>query len=262
MVCERPIELGRLQRQKGEDELLFLGEVADDVQPEVTEVAGCDLVPRARLALGRAAELARAGEGVVMVVREGDECRVPLHGLLGFTRATLSGTWQDDAGVQILMRRLLAAAAVLVVLAALVAAGSPASIHSKEHRAAKTVTVSTRSVKGLGTVLVDSRGLTLYMFVRDKRKKVTCTSTSCVALWPPLKLPTGAKPLAAGKAKQALLSSDPNPKGGRVVTYARWPLYTYAGDTKPGQATGQALNLNGGLWYVLSPSGVVIKKKP
>jgi predicted lipoprotein with Yx(FWY)xxD motif len=42
--------------------------------------------------------------------------------------------------------------------------------------------------------------------------------------------------------------------------YNRWPLYTYIGDSKPGQANGQAQNLNGGLWYVLSPSGRVIKK--
>ena len=55
--------------------------------------------------------------------------------------------------------------------------------------------------------------------------------------------------------------SDRNPAGGRVVTYNKWPLYTYIGDTAPGQAKGQALNLNGGLWYVLSPSGKVIKAK-
>src|SRR4029078_11623395 len=62
-------------------------------------------------------------------------------------------------------------------------------------------------------------------------------------------------------AKQTLLGSDKNPSGGRVVTYNRWPLYTYIADSKPGQATGQALDLNGGLWYVLSPYGKVITKK-
>jgi predicted lipoprotein with Yx(FWY)xxD motif len=160
------------------------------------------------------------------------------------------------------MRRLLGIAALLAVVAALAATGSSATARTHRDAAAKRVTVSTRTVKGLGTILVNSRGLTLYMFVRDKQKKVTCTSASCVALWPPLKLPSGAKAVAAGKAKKALLASDPNPKGGRVVTYNRWPLYTYAGDSKPGQTTGQALNLNGGLWYVLSPSGAVIKKKP
>ena len=47
-----------------------------------------------------------------------------------------------------------------------------------------------------------------------------------------------------------------------MVTYAGWPLYTYVTDTTSGQANGQALNLNGGLWYVISPSGKVISKKP
>ena len=122
------------------------------------------------------------------------------------------------------------------------------------------VRISTRKLPKLGTVLVNSKGRTLYMFVRDKRKKVTCVG-SCAVAWPPVKLPKGAKAVAAGKAKAALLGSDKNPAGGRVVTYNKWPLYTYVGDTAPGRATGQALNLNGGLWYVLSPSGKVIKTK-
>jgi predicted lipoprotein with Yx(FWY)xxD motif len=84
---------------------------------------------------------------------------------------------------------------------------------------------------------------------------------NCAVIWPPLKLPKGAKPVAAGKARPSLLGSDPNPAGGRVVTYSHWPLYTYITDT-PGQAKGQALNLNGGLWYVLNPSGQVIRTKP
>jgi predicted lipoprotein with Yx(FWY)xxD motif len=125
---------------------------------------------------------------------------------------------------------------------------------------AKTVVVSTRKVPKLGTVLVNSKGLTLYMFVPDKRKKVTCVKT-CAVVWPPMKLPKGAKPVAKGQVKAKLLGSDPNPAGGRVVTYNKWPLYTYISDTKPGMARGQALNLNGGLWYVLAPSGKVIHTK-
>jgi predicted lipoprotein with Yx(FWY)xxD motif len=126
-----------------------------------------------------------------------------------------------------------------------------------------TVTVSTRSVSGLGTILVNSAGKTLYLFAPDKRKKVTCFKT-CAKIWPPLKLPVGAKIVAKGSAKQALLGSDKDAAvaGGRVVTYNHWPLYTYLGDPKPGVAAGQALNLNGGLWYVLSPSGAVIQTKP
>ncbi len=98
------------------------------------------------------------------------------------------------------------------------------------------------------------------MFVPDKRKKVTCIGT-CASLWPPLRLAKGAKPVATGKARQSLLGSDPDPAGGRVVTYHGWPLYTYVGDGAPGAANGQALNSAGGLWYVLSPRGEVIRTR-
>jgi predicted lipoprotein with Yx(FWY)xxD motif len=122
-----------------------------------------------------------------------------------------------------------------------------------------STTVKTRRIGKLGVVLVNSGGFTLYMFQPDRRQRVTCKG-SCAAAWPPLKVKRGQKPTAGGAAKQSLLGSDKNPSGGRVVTYNRWPLYTYVADQKPGQASGQGLNLNGGLWYVLSPSGQIIKK--
>jgi len=127
-------------------------------------------------------------------------------------------------------------------------------------RQASTVKISTRKVTGLGTIIVDGKGRTLYMFVPDKRKSVTCHKV-CAKIWPPVFVPAGAKLVAAGGAKQALLGSDKDSTGGRVATYNHWPLYLYLGDRKPGTATGQALNLNGGLWYVLSPSGALIKHK-
>jgi len=77
-----------------------------------------------------------------------------------------------------------------------------------------------------------------------------------------VKLPKGAKPIATGKVKPSLLGSDADPAVGRVVTYSGCTLYTYITDTAPGQAKGQALNLNGGLWYVLASSGKVIRTKP
>jgi predicted lipoprotein with Yx(FWY)xxD motif len=146
------------------------------------------------------------------------------------------------------------------VVAVLVAGLSAGSGIAASRHATKSVTVTTRKVGKLGTILVTSKGLTLYMFVPDHQKKVTCKG-SCAAAWPPLKLKQGQKATAGGAAKAKLLGSDKNPSGGRVVTYNRWPLYRYAGDTKPGQANGQATNLNGGFWYVLSPSGKPIKKK-
>ncbi len=146
-----------------------------------------------------------------------------------------------------------------VVLAALAAAAFAACTSAAG--ASAPVTISTRTIPGLGPVLVNRGGLTLYMFVPDKDKKVTCVS-DCAEYWPPVFLPAGSKAVAKGKVQAKLLSSDSDPAGGRVVTYHGWPLYTYIGDTSPGVATGQALNLNGGLWYVLSPAGKVIHKKP
>jgi predicted lipoprotein with Yx(FWY)xxD motif len=152
-------------------------------------------------------------------------------------------------------------AAVLAVLAAGCGGSStPSSGVAGARHVTKSVTVTTRRVKKLGVVLVNSRGLTLYMFKPDRRKKVTCKH-ACAVSWPPLKLKSGQRARAGGAARQKLLGSDPNPSGGRVVTYNRWPLYTYIGDQKPGQTSGQALNLNGGLWYVLSPAGRVITRR-
>ncbi|HEY1564518.1 MAG TPA: hypothetical protein VGF72_07545 [Gaiellaceae bacterium] len=116
--------------------------------------------------------------------------------------------------------------------------------------------MTTRKVGKLGVILVNGAGRTLYMFVPDKQRRVTCKG-SCAVIWPPLKVKKGTRPTAGGAAKKALLGLD-----GNVVTYNKWPLYTYITDHKPGQATGQAVNNSGGLWYVLSPSGKVIKTKP
>lgn len=150
--------------------------------------------------------------------------------------------------------------AILAMSALALPGAAAASAIRHEAKPVKKVVISTRKLKGLGYVLVDGRGRTLYMFVPDKRKRVTCVRV-CAAVWPPVKLPRGARAVAAGRAKASLLGSDPSPAGGRVVTYARWPLYTYVSDTRPGVATGQAVNLNGGLWYVLTPTGTLIRKK-
>jgi len=121
--------------------------------------------------------------------------------------------------------------------------------------------VSVKTVSGLGPVLVNAQGHTLYIFEPDNKSKVTCVG-ACASLWPPLKLASGEKAAGVGEAKSSLLASDPDPEGGQVVTYAGWPLYTYAADSAAGTANGQALNSEGGLWYVISPSGTVIVKAP
>jgi predicted lipoprotein with Yx(FWY)xxD motif len=136
-----------------------------------------------------------------------------------------------------------------------------ASTAAASASAATGVQVSTKTISGLGSVLVNAQGRTLYMFTPDNHAKVTCLS-SCASIWPPAKLPSGQKAAASGEAKPSLLGSDADPEGGEVVTYAGWPLYTYAADSGPGTANGQGVSANGGLWYVLSPSGKTITKAP
>ena len=160
--------------------------------------------------------------------------------------------------------RIVALLAVLG-LAAAVCGGSYASSSRQSgvagaRQSTSSVAVKTRKVKGLGVVLVNAKGRTLYVFAKDQRRHVTCTGT-CANFWPPLKWKGTGKPKAGGTAKSKLLGSDPDPAGGRVVTYSKWPLYTYAGDNGAGQANGQALNASGGKWYVISPAGKVIKHK-
>jgi len=118
-----------------------------------------------------------------------------------------------------------------------------------------TVTVMARSLPDVGTVLVDSQGYALYVFAPDDRRAITCTGT-CLGTWPPLMLSAGSRLVAGPGVKSMLLGSDPDPAGGRVVTYDGWPLYTYAGDVQPGQASGQDIDLNDGEWYVIRPSGL------
>lgn len=175
------------------------------------------------------------------------------------------------------LTRRAPALVVLAVAAALAAAcsSSPstttattaqtgsASTSSTSSTAAPAYEVTTGNVAGLGTVLVDGQGLTLYMFVPDNQSgRSTCYGT-CAEGWPPLLLPNGVSaPLAGPGVNSSLLGTTTRTDGSVEVTYNKWPLYTWTGDSAPGQATGQAINSLGGLWYVLSPSGSVIKTKP
>ena len=162
--------------------------------------------------------------------------------------------------------RLLAVA--LLAVLGLVAAGCGGSSASSAPKggvlgvqhSTSSVAVKTRAIKGLGVVLVNTKGRTLYVFMKDQHRHVTCTG-SCASFWPPLKWKSSAKPKAGGAAKSALLGTDKNPAGRKVVTYNHWPLYTYAGDSAAGQAKGWNLNVNGGKWYVISASGKVVKHK-
>lgn len=149
--------------------------------------------------------------------------------------------------------RLLSVVAASAVIAAFVggcsSSGSTAPVYD----------LHTASVGGVGTVVVDGQGYTLYLFEPDNHGAPTCTG-SCAAAWPPLLLPSGvAAPRAGSGTGPALLGTVKSPGGGVQVTYGGWPMYHWVGDTRPGVATGEGLNNFGGLWYALSPAGNAVR---
>jgi predicted lipoprotein with Yx(FWY)xxD motif len=112
----------------------------------------------------------------------------------------------------------------------------------------RAVTLKTNTIGGVA-VLTNADGLTLYWFAPDTPTTSKCTG-SCTAYWPPVIGDPRAGPGVTGKL--GTLS-----RGGDTVqaTYDGHPLYTYIGDNRPGQANGNNLDLNGGLWYEVHLSG-------
>jgi predicted lipoprotein with Yx(FWY)xxD motif len=93
------------------------------------------------------------------------------------------------------------------------------------------------------TVLTNASGFTLYWFAPDTPAASKCYG-SCAAYWPPV---TGTPPASPGLS--GTVGTITRTGGSRQLTYNGHPLYTYIGDTAPGQAKGNNLNLNGGLWH-------------
>jgi predicted lipoprotein with Yx(FWY)xxD motif len=108
----------------------------------------------------------------------------------------------------------------------------------------------------LGKVLVDARGRTLYLFEKDKRGVSACYGT-CATYWPPLLSPAKARPGSGVRA--SLLGVTRRANGKRQVTYAGHPLYTFYGDTKAGQTSGEGLKDFGASWDVVSASGRAVE---
>ena len=110
---------------------------------------------------------------------------------------------------------------------------------------------------GLGQVLVDSNGRTVYLFLADTGTASTCNSASCVQYWPPVL--TSAAPVPGTGVNGSLLGTTARADGTTQVTYGGHPLYRFISDKKAGDATGQGLNAFGAPWYVVSPSGALIR---
>ena len=141
------------------------------------------------------------------------------------------------------MQRLTIAALVAGLAALALAATSTAAGHAarlKTHKSPK------------GSVLVDGKGRTLYLFRKDTTDKSRC-SGDCAADWPPL-LTTG-RPKVSGLVRKSLLGTTKRGDGKTQVTYGGHPLYLYVGDLKAGDMNGQGVSAFGARWYAVTPSG-------
>jgi len=150
-----------------------------------------------------------------------------------------------------------------LVVAALIAAGCGSSGHSGPGSgssggsgsatqtgapASSSNTVKTMKIGG-ATVLTSSKGFTLYWFAPDTMTTSKCNA-GCAAFWPPVKGPATAGTGVTGK-----LGTITRSDGSVQATYNGHPLYTYKGDTAPGQNKGNGLNIQGGLWHEVTVSG-------
>jgi predicted lipoprotein with Yx(FWY)xxD motif len=116
-----------------------------------------------------------------------------------------------------------------------------------------TVFVSLGSAKGLGEVLVNSEGRTLYAFSGDSGEEPTCEG-ACAKAWPPL-LDENGEPQPSNGTGAARLGTVERADGSKQVTYAGHPLYSYTGDKMPGDANGNGSSAFGGTWSALKGSG-------
>ena len=171
------------------------------------------------------------------------------------------------------MTRLFSLAALAVAAALVLAAcggsstsSSSGSASTPSYGAAKPSTSNTSNSSGaasvstktssLGTFLVDGNGRALYLWDADHGSMSTC-SGACAQAWPPVT--TTGTPKASGAVKASLLGTTKRADGSREVTYAGHPLYYFAGDTTPGQTTGQGSDGFGSPWWVVSPAGKAIQ---
>jgi predicted lipoprotein with Yx(FWY)xxD motif len=144
--------------------------------------------------------------------------------------------------------RVIAASVAVVSVAALAMLGGSVAAAGSSAATAAGGTLQTVRIGGV-TVLANAKGLTLYSFAPDTATTSACYG-SCAVYWPPVTGPVTAGPGVTGK-----LATIKRSDGSVQATYDGHPLYTYIGDSAEGQAHGNNLNLNGGLWHEVTASG-------
>ena len=126
-------------------------------------------------------------------------------------------------------------------------AGNSGGSSSSAPAASSSVVVKIKKT-GAGTVLTNAAGFTLYTFQADKGSTSVCYG-ACAQFWPPV---IGTAQLAAGQKINGHFGTTTRKDGKIQVTYDGHPLYTYAGDTQPGQTSGNGINQDGGIWNVIT----------
>ena len=155
------------------------------------------------------------------------------------------------------MRKHLWVAGVLAGLLTLAAcsSASPSTTTSSKSGGSGSTAVSGPGIRtrktGIGTVLTNAQGYTLYWFSIDTPTASKCNG-SCTTFWPPVKGPISA---ASGVSLPGKLGTIKRSDGVVQATYDGHPLYVYSGDKAPGQTNGNGLNLSGGVWTAMTPSG-------
>lgn len=123
---------------------------------------------------------------------------------------------------------------------------APMDEGSSDNKTTTGAEVKTSSKEGLGTFLVDAKGMTLYLYTKDSPGVSVCKD-ACLDAWPPL-LANGEP--QAGEGVTGSLGTITRDDGSVQVTYNDLPLYYYITDVNPGDTTGQGV---GGVWYVVAP---------
>jgi predicted lipoprotein with Yx(FWY)xxD motif len=116
--------------------------------------------------------------------------------------------------------------------------------------------LTTASVSDLGTVLVNSEGLTVYEFAKDQGTTSSCYG-ECEVGWPPV-IAEG-QPIAGEGVTASQLGTTKRKDGTLQVTYAGHPLYTFIEDKAPGEANGNGSEAFGGEWWALDGSGSAVE---
>jgi predicted lipoprotein with Yx(FWY)xxD motif len=144
--------------------------------------------------------------------------------------------------------------ALLLAVVALAGCGGNASQALPTTSDGGPATVGVAST-GLGDVLVDRQGRTLYLFERDSATISSCTG-ACAVNWPPLRV--RGTPLVGSGANPSDVGTTARPDGISQLSYNGHPLYTFVNDKKPGDTNGEAINAFGGSWFAVSPAGTKV----